>query len=144
MVSRISRPPYPRMKLITSKVANWYNADTLTASPSQINFLVFIPIFSFITVAYLEITPRYAKRGKRRSAFFKKDHINHSSIAPICALRPRDSQCSLLFLWLYRARRFPLKTPLLPWLSLRLGPYRLYYRSHQLRNLDCDDGLTRH
>jgi hypothetical protein len=48
-------------------VANWYNSDTLTASPSQINFLIFVPIWSFITIAYLEITPVYAKRGKRHN-----------------------------------------------------------------------------
>jgi hypothetical protein len=54
--------PWP--KLTTFKVANWYNSDTLTASPSQINFLIFVPLWSFITIAYLEITPVYAKRGK--------------------------------------------------------------------------------
>jgi hypothetical protein len=48
-------------------VANWYNSDTLTASPSQINFLIFVPVWSFITIAYLEITPVYAKRGKRHN-----------------------------------------------------------------------------
>jgi hypothetical protein len=45
-------------------VAHWYNADTLTASPSQIDFLIFVPIFSFISIAYLEITPRFMARGK--------------------------------------------------------------------------------
>lgn len=57
-------------------VANWYNADTLTASPNQINFLVFIPIFSFITVAYLEITPRYAKRASHPYAHFGLEILN--------------------------------------------------------------------
>ena len=44
-------------------VAHWYDADTLTASPAQINFLVFVPIFSFISLAYLEITPRFLSKG---------------------------------------------------------------------------------
>lgn len=50
-------------------VAHWYDADTLTASPSQINFLIFVPLFTFISIAYLEITPRWAKRGKLSALF---------------------------------------------------------------------------
>ncbi len=45
-------------------VAHWYDAETLTASPSQINFLIFTPIFSFLAIAYLELAPRYGKRGE--------------------------------------------------------------------------------
>jgi hypothetical protein len=45
-------------------VAHWYNADTLTASPSQINFLIFVPLFSFLSIVYLEVTPRFLARGK--------------------------------------------------------------------------------
>jgi len=48
---------------ISDSVAHWYDADTLTASPSQINFLIFVPLFTFISIAYLEITPRFAARG---------------------------------------------------------------------------------
>jgi hypothetical protein len=44
-------------------VAHWYNADTFTASPSQINFLIFVPLFSFVSIAYLEITPRFVAKG---------------------------------------------------------------------------------
>jgi hypothetical protein len=44
-------------------VAHWYDADTLTASPSQINFLIFVPLFSFLSIAYLEITPRFVAKG---------------------------------------------------------------------------------
>lgn len=47
-----------------SIVAHWYNADTLTASPSQINFLIFVPLFSFISVVYLEVVPRFMPKGK--------------------------------------------------------------------------------
>lgn len=45
-------------------VANWYNMDTMTSSPSQINFLVFVPLWSFISIAYLEVVPKFAPRGK--------------------------------------------------------------------------------
>jgi len=51
-------------------VANWYNSDTLTAPPNQINFLIFVPVWSFITIAYLEITPIYAKRASHPYAHF--------------------------------------------------------------------------
>jgi hypothetical protein len=47
-----------------SLVSNWYDADTLTASPSQFNFLIFVPLFSFLSLAYLEITPRFVAKGK--------------------------------------------------------------------------------
>lgn len=40
-------------------MANWYNVDTLTSSPSQINFLVFVPLFSLISIAYLEAVPKF-------------------------------------------------------------------------------------
>jgi hypothetical protein len=43
-------------------VANWYNVDTLTSSPSQINFLVFTPVFSILSIAYLELAPRFLPR----------------------------------------------------------------------------------
>jgi len=56
-------------------VANWYNSDTLTASPSQINFLIFVPVWSFITIAYLEITPVYAKRASHPYAHFALEII---------------------------------------------------------------------
>ena len=50
---------------LTSRiVANWYNTGTLTASPPQINFLIFVPLFSFISIVYLEITPRFLAKGK--------------------------------------------------------------------------------
>jgi len=48
---------------LSAYVAHWYDAETLTASPSQINFLIFTPIFSFLAIAYLELAPRYGKRA---------------------------------------------------------------------------------
>ncbi|CCU81370.1 unnamed protein product [Blumeria hordei] len=48
---------------LSSYVAHWYDADTLSVSPSQVNFLVFVPIFSFISIAYLELAPRFAPKA---------------------------------------------------------------------------------
>ncbi|KAI6249495.1 hypothetical protein HI914_02400 [Erysiphe necator] len=48
---------------LSTYVAHWYDVDTLTSPPSQINFLVFAPIFSFISIAYLELAPRFTPRG---------------------------------------------------------------------------------
>ncbi|EKD21005.1 uncharacterized protein L3040_004623 [Drepanopeziza brunnea f. sp. 'multigermtubi'] len=44
---------------LSAFVAHWYNNDTLTASPSQVNFLIFVSLWSFISIAYLELTPRF-------------------------------------------------------------------------------------
>ncbi|KKY30580.1 hypothetical protein UCDDA912_g09438 [Diaporthe ampelina] len=44
---------------LSAYVANWYNIDTLTSSPSQVNFLVFVPLFSLISIAYLEAVPKF-------------------------------------------------------------------------------------
>jgi len=48
---------------LSAYVAHWYDADTLTASPSQINFLIFVPLFSFVSIAYLEVTPRFVPKA---------------------------------------------------------------------------------
>ncbi|TVY49388.1 hypothetical protein LOCC1_G000828 [Lachnellula occidentalis] len=52
------------------KVAHWYNADTLTASPKQINFLIFVPVFSLISVFYLEFVPRFAPKVEVLNTLF--------------------------------------------------------------------------
>jgi len=44
---------------LSAYVAHWYDSDTLTASPSQINFLIFVPLFSFLSLIYLELSPRF-------------------------------------------------------------------------------------
>ncbi len=44
-------------------MASWYNVDTLTASPSQINFLIFVPLFTILSVVYLEGAPRFMPRS---------------------------------------------------------------------------------
>ncbi|ETS77532.1 hypothetical protein PFICI_11406 [Pestalotiopsis fici W106-1] len=43
---------------LSAYVAHWYNADTLTASPSQIDWLLFCSLFTILSVVYLEVAPR--------------------------------------------------------------------------------------
>ncbi|TVY37139.1 hypothetical protein LCER1_G009228 [Lachnellula cervina] len=57
-------------------VAHWYNADTLTASPKQINFLIFVPVFSLISVFYLELAPRFAPKASHPYALFVVEVLN--------------------------------------------------------------------
>ncbi|KAI2471821.1 membrane-associating domain-containing protein [Annulohypoxylon bovei var. microspora] len=47
---------------LTAYVANWYNVDTLTSSPSQVNWLLAVSVFTIISVLYLELTPRFAPK----------------------------------------------------------------------------------
>jgi len=61
---------------LSAYVAHWYNADTLTASPSQINFLIFVPIFSFLSIAYLEIAPRFVAKASHPYAHLAFEVIN--------------------------------------------------------------------
>lgn len=44
---------------LSGYVAHWYNVDTLTASPSQINFLMFAGIWSLISIIFLEGVVRF-------------------------------------------------------------------------------------
>ncbi|CZS89345.1 uncharacterized protein RAG0_00749 [Rhynchosporium agropyri] len=48
---------------LSAYVAHWYNNDTLTASPSQVNFLIFVSLWSFISIAYLEVAPRFMPKA---------------------------------------------------------------------------------
>lgn len=48
---------------LSAYVANWYNVDTLTSSPSQINFLIFLSLYSIIAIAYLEVVPKVFPRA---------------------------------------------------------------------------------
>ena len=48
---------------LSAYVANWYNVDTLTSSPSQINWLLFSSIYTMVSVAYLELAPRFMPKG---------------------------------------------------------------------------------
>ncbi|KAI1135293.1 membrane-associating domain-containing protein [Hypoxylon sp. FL0543] len=47
---------------LTAYVAHWYNVDTLTSSPSQIDWLLAVSLFTIVSVAYLELTPRFIPR----------------------------------------------------------------------------------
>ncbi|KUI73994.1 hypothetical protein VM1G_09378 [Cytospora mali] len=44
---------------LSAYVVHWYNVDTLTSPPAQVNFLIFVPLFSLISIAYMEATPRF-------------------------------------------------------------------------------------
>jgi len=61
---------------LSAYVAHWYDADTLTASPSQINFLIFAPLFTFISVLYLEITPRFLTKASHPYIHFAFELLN--------------------------------------------------------------------
>ncbi|EOO00096.1 hypothetical protein UCRPA7_4443 [Phaeoacremonium minimum UCRPA7] len=47
---------------LSGYVANWYNVDTLTSSPSEVNFLIFVPLWSFITIGYIEGISRFVPK----------------------------------------------------------------------------------
>lgn len=53
-----------RVKVLTVLVADWYITQSPFASPATVNFLIFVPIFSIISIVYLEAIPRLAPRGK--------------------------------------------------------------------------------
>lgn len=43
-------------------VANWYNMETTASSPSQINFLVFVPVMTVLSLGYIEGVGRFMPR----------------------------------------------------------------------------------
>ncbi|KAK0706861.1 membrane-associating domain-containing protein [Lasiosphaeria miniovina] len=47
---------------LSAFVSNWYNTDTKTASPAQINFLIFAPLWSLLSIACLEVVPKFLPR----------------------------------------------------------------------------------
>ncbi|TLS28075.1 hypothetical protein PpBr36_01834 [Pyricularia pennisetigena] len=47
---------------LSGYVANWYNMETTASSPSQINFLIFIPLMTLMTLGYVEGVPRFMPR----------------------------------------------------------------------------------
>lgn len=48
---------------LSGYVANWYNVDTLTQSPTQINFLIFAALWSIVSVIYLEVVTKFFPRA---------------------------------------------------------------------------------
>ncbi|KAI0181434.1 membrane-associating domain-containing protein [Hypoxylon sp. FL1284] len=47
---------------LTAFVAHWYNVDTMSSSPSQINWLLAVSIITILSVLYLEISSRFMAR----------------------------------------------------------------------------------
>ncbi|CAJ2511524.1 Uu.00g071490.m01.CDS01 [Anthostomella pinea] len=48
---------------LSAYVANWYNVDTLTSPPSQVGWLLFVSLFTILSVGYLELAPRFMPRA---------------------------------------------------------------------------------
>jgi hypothetical protein len=68
-------------------VANWYNVDTLTASPSPINFLIFASLWSIISVVYLEVVTKFFPRGMFTPLSNQETHSNtYPAAHPYAAL----------------------------------------------------------
>ncbi|KAK0635082.1 membrane-associating domain-containing protein [Bombardia bombarda] len=61
---------------LSGYVANWYNTDTLTSSPSQINFLIFAALWSLLSIACLEIVPRFYSRVSNPYGFLAIEFTN--------------------------------------------------------------------
>ncbi|KAI0096521.1 membrane-associating domain-containing protein [Daldinia grandis] len=55
---------------LTAYVAHWYNVDTLTSSPSQINLLLFASLYTIVSVLYLELAPRFVPKISHPMAAF--------------------------------------------------------------------------
>ncbi|KAK0703338.1 hypothetical protein B0T26DRAFT_744242 [Lasiosphaeria miniovina] len=47
---------------LSAFVSNWYNTDTKTSSLAQINFLIFAPLWSLLSIACLEMVPKFLPR----------------------------------------------------------------------------------
>ncbi|KFX96991.1 hypothetical protein V490_03042, partial [Pseudogymnoascus sp. VKM F-3557] len=61
--------------VLSSYVAHWYDADTLTASPSQFNFLIFTGVWSLGSIFYLEVVPRKWPRGSHPYTSFALESL---------------------------------------------------------------------
>ncbi|KAI9871293.1 MAG: hypothetical protein M1830_008989 [Pleopsidium flavum] len=53
---------------LTAYVAHWYRDDTVYASPSQVNFLIFTSLWTLLALAYLTLTPWLAPRASHKFA----------------------------------------------------------------------------
>ncbi|KAI3327638.1 membrane-associating domain-containing protein [Xylariaceae sp. AK1471] len=47
---------------LSAYVANWYNADVMSPPPPQIGWLLFVSLFTIISIGFLEGVPRLAPR----------------------------------------------------------------------------------
>ncbi|KAM7200533.1 Membrane-associating domain containing protein [Naviculisporaceae sp. PSN 640] len=48
---------------LSAYVASWYNNDMATASPGQINFLIFASLYSIVSIVLIEVVPRFMPRA---------------------------------------------------------------------------------
>ncbi|QSZ34530.1 hypothetical protein DSL72_006124 [Monilinia vaccinii-corymbosi] len=61
---------------LSGYINHWFNKDTLTASPSEINFLVFVPVFTLLSILYLELAPRFMSRASHPYAHLAFELLN--------------------------------------------------------------------
>ena len=55
---------------------SWYNDHSIwSASPSQINFLLFVALFTLLSLLYLALAPRFAPRASHPFAILALDAI---------------------------------------------------------------------
>ncbi|KAL5611941.1 hypothetical protein BROUX41_000492 [Berkeleyomyces rouxiae] len=57
-------------------VSRFYNTQTDFSAPSQVNFLIFVPLFSFISLVYLVVIPKIAPRASHPFAAFVVEGLN--------------------------------------------------------------------
>jgi len=61
---------------LSAFVANWYNTSTLTASPSQVNFLMFCGVWTFVVVVpYLALAPRFFAKAANKHAILAAEAV---------------------------------------------------------------------
>ncbi|MCJ1302172.1 hypothetical protein MMC08_004975 [Hypocenomyce scalaris] len=60
---------------LTGYVAHWYNRYTYSASPGQINFLIFDAVWTILAVVYLALTPAYSPRLAHKFAILGLDAL---------------------------------------------------------------------
>ncbi|KAK5661497.1 hypothetical protein OQA88_11401 [Cercophora sp. LCS_1] len=61
---------------LSAYVAHWYNTDTLTASPSQINIMIFSGVWSIISILQMEVVSKFLPRLAHPWAFLAIEFIN--------------------------------------------------------------------
>jgi hypothetical protein len=57
-------------------VAHWYVSGSRKVSPSSLNFLIFAPLFSLLSIAYLELAPRRLPRATHPFASLTVEFLN--------------------------------------------------------------------
>ena len=115
----------------TDAVANWYNTDTLTSSPTQVNIMIFAGILSIVSLLVLEVLPKLFPRCKAISlpciSWASKDvakanltcvHMTNS-VPSLGVCLHRVHQRRLLVRQRHLPVRLPQQAPLLPWQRVR-------------------------